>query len=242
MKIFIPCLLFGFCFCTGSAKKSTLRKPLAGFAVVELFTSEGCSSCPPADRLLATVKDEFADSNVLVMAYHVDYWDRLGWQDEFSSAANTNRQNFYARIFKESSIYTPQAVVNGAQEFVGSDRNKMLNAIHQSSFNNRNFTIHIKADSGKVFASVDDAILNENESLLITLIQKQATTSVRRGENAGKELSHVNIVRAFSILSGKNKSANFSLPGSDKTNFFIAVLIQNQKTGVITSYKSSAIN
>jgi hypothetical protein len=242
MKILIPFLLLGFCFCTGSAKKSPQQKPLSGFAVVELFTSEGCSSCPPADHLLATVKDEFADSNVLVMAYHVDYWDRLGWKDEFSSAASTGRQNFYARIFKEGSIYTPQAIVNGAKEFIGSDRNKLLDAIHQSSPDNKDFKVRVKVESGKVSASVNDAMMNENESVLIALIQKQATTSVKRGENAGKELSHVNIVRAFSILPDKNNSASFLLPGNDKTNFFVAALIQNQKTGTITGYKISAIN
>jgi len=242
MKIFIPFLLIGFCFCTGSAKKGPVQKPLSGFSVVELFTSEGCSSCPPADRLLSTVATEFADSNVLMMAYHVDYWNRLGWEDQFSSTANTNRQNFYARIFNEGSIYTPQAVVNGSEEFVGSDRRKLLKAIHESSIHNRDFIIQAKDEAGQVTASLTGEILQSDESVLIALVQKRATTSVKGGENAGKELSHVNIVREFSILTGKNISAHFILAGQDKSNFFIAALIQNQKTGTISGYQTAKIN
>jgi hypothetical protein len=242
MKIFIPFLLVGFCFCTGSANKSPAPKQRSGSAVIELFTSEGCSSCPPADRLLATVKHEFGDSNVLVMAYHVDYWDRLGWKDQFSSAANTDRQNFYARMFKETSIYTPQAVVNGATQFIGSDRDKILDAIHQSSVRSSDFKIQAKAEAGKVLVSVIDAVLQTHESIVIALVQKHGSTMVKRGENAGKELSHVNIVREFSILSSKDKTVSFLLPENYKANFFVAALIQNQQTGNISGYNSSAIN
>src|SRR5439155_1000874 len=95
----------------------------AGFALLELFTSEGCSSCPPADALLARLASEARRSGrrVYALSFHVDYWDRLGWKDRFSSAAFTQRQGDYARRFRLASLYTPQLVVNGAQEIVGSD-------------------------------------------------------------------------------------------------------------------------
>src|SRR5947209_3544323 len=88
-----------------------------GFAVVELFTSEGCSSCPAADETLAKVAREYPE-NVYVLGFHVDYWDRLGWKDVYSSADYTNRQREYAQQFNLNSIYTPEVVVNGRVEFV----------------------------------------------------------------------------------------------------------------------------
>src|ERR1700761_5494846 len=100
-----------------------------GFAVVELFTSEGCSSCPEADELIARVQQRDRDLPVYVLAYHVDYWDRLGWKDAFSDAAYTDRQKRYASWLKVTSIYTPQVVVNGQTEFVGSESIALTNAI-----------------------------------------------------------------------------------------------------------------
>src|SRR6476619_4430550 len=92
-----------------------------GFAVVELFTSEGCSSCPPADNLLARIQKEDMDKQVYLLAYHVDYWDRQGWKDRFSDAAFTQHQQQYAEWLHLNSVYTPQMVVNGKEEFVGSN-------------------------------------------------------------------------------------------------------------------------
>ena len=101
-----------------------------GFAVVELFTSEGCSSCPPADDLLAKIQHDYKDSLVYVLAWHVDYWDHLGWRDRFSDHLFTNRQRWYADLLHVRSIYTPQVVVNGTTEYVGSKREPILKAIN----------------------------------------------------------------------------------------------------------------
>src|SRR5476649_2001101 len=101
--------------------KKTVSPENKGFAVIELFTSEGCSSCPPADALVAKVQKESADKPVYILAFHVDYWNRLGWKDAFSSAEYSYRQSQYARWLKLSSVYTPQIVVNGHTEFVGSE-------------------------------------------------------------------------------------------------------------------------
>src|ERR1700712_5296387 len=99
-------------------KHTTTTSGDKGFAVIELFTSEGCSSCPPADAVIAKVEKESADKPIYILAFHVDYWNRLGWKDVFSSAAYSARQNQYAQWLNLSSVYTPQVVVNGRTEFV----------------------------------------------------------------------------------------------------------------------------
>src|SRR3569623_712974 len=94
------------------------------FTLFELFTSEGCSSCPAADKTLADIQHLYENKNVLILAYHVDYWNSLGWKDAFCTERNTQRQEYYAQIFKLNANYTPQVVVNGRKQFVGSDRSK----------------------------------------------------------------------------------------------------------------------
>src|SRR5580693_8460725 len=120
--------------CSGPGDKSAPARqdPSAapkGFAVVELFTSEGCSSCPPADQLVARIQQEEKDLPVYILAFHVDYWDRLGWKDAFSDARYTQRQNHYASWLNLQSVYTPQIIVNGRKEFVGSQENILRSAI-----------------------------------------------------------------------------------------------------------------
>src|ERR1700743_3380708 len=100
-----------------------------GFAVVELFTSEGCSSCPPADAVVAKLQKESAGKPIYILAYHVDYWNHLGWKDAFSDAAYSARQKDYAQYLKIEGIYTPQIVVNGKTEFVGSEEGTLHKAI-----------------------------------------------------------------------------------------------------------------
>jgi hypothetical protein len=105
---------------------------LQGAVLIELFTSEGCSSCPPADRLLEKLAAENNDK-VYVLSFHVDYWNYIGWKDPFSQARFSQRQRNYARQFSLESIYTPQMVVNGVAEFVGSDEQKLRAAIAKNS-------------------------------------------------------------------------------------------------------------
>src|ERR1700748_300945 len=100
-----------------------------GFAVVELFTSEGCSSCPPADAVVAKLQKESAGKPIYILAYHVDYWNHLGWKDVFSDADYSKRQRDYAKTLNISSVYTPQIVVNGKTELVGSEEEALHNAI-----------------------------------------------------------------------------------------------------------------
>ena len=103
--------------------------------IVELFTSEGCSSCPPADQLLAKLESQqpVAGVHIIVLSEHVDYWDRLGWRDPFSSAQFTNRQQDYARLFHDDGPYTPEMVVDGTTGFVGNQSADALRAITQAA-------------------------------------------------------------------------------------------------------------
>ena len=117
-------LLSAFCNHHKTVSLNTTVKEQKGFALIELFTSEGCSSCPAADKAVEELAKQYP-STVYVLAFHVDYWNRLGWTDEFSQPEYTARQSEYAAKFNLESIYTPQVVVNGRQEFVGSDKAKL---------------------------------------------------------------------------------------------------------------------
>lgn len=191
---------------------------------------------------METIDKEYAGKNVLVLSYHVDYWNKLGWKDEFSSTENTTRQGYYANIFRLNSIYTPQAVVNGTMQFVGSDRNKMTNAIDHSKKTNKAITLSVSTDNNKVI--VDYKLDNQlaNESILIAFVQKKAITDVKRGENGGRKLHHINIVREFDIIKTDKGSVQFILPGKTKADFFVIALLQNEANGSIEGYNQAAIN
>lgn len=192
--------------CADSSANNTLFKNADnGFAVVELFTSEGCSSCPPADNAVARLLKQH-NSNVYVLSYHVDYWDNLGWKDIFSSAAYTQVQKSYAKAFKLSSIYTPQVIVNGTEQFVGSDENKINAAVnkdlHQAS--SAKFNINAITTDGKT-VNVSFSTVSINENIKVALIQLSAENKIWRGENSGATLHHVNIVRDIKTASASEK-------------------------------------
>jgi hypothetical protein len=211
-----------------------------GFAVVELYTSEGCSSCPPADELVARIEKESAGKPVYILAYHVDYWNRLGWKDQFSSADFSKRQNDYANYLNLSSVYTPQVIVNGKTEFVASQEGTLRNAIRaglqktptaQLELNVAGITQNQAAL--KYRTDGDD----KNSLLQVAVLQKQAVSKVERGENSGRTLSHVQIVRKLQTvaLTGNSGTVNVSLPhGFDAQNWEIVAFLQNKANGSIT--------
>ncbi|MEO6329106.1 MAG: DUF1223 domain-containing protein [Ginsengibacter sp.] len=176
-----------------------------GFAVVELFTSEGCSSCPSADETVARLLNKNLD-NVYILAYHVDYWNRLGWKDPFSKAEYSQRQSQYASKFNLSSVYTPQVVVNGLSEFVGSDEAKLNEVIktnlNKQSANSVTISTQRINNSVKVHYEVKGS---EGTILNFALVQAEANISVKRGENGGRTLHQVNIVRALKTIDADGK-------------------------------------
>jgi len=219
-----------------------------GFAVIELFTSEGCSSCPPADAVVAKIEKESAGKPIYILAFHVDYWNRLGWKDVFSSAAYSQRQNQYARWLKLSSVYTPQIVVNGRTEFVGSEESTLRNAIKINLAKNSSAQISlsdIKIDQNKAELHYQTQGETANSVLLLAVVQKSAQTKVERGENRGRTLSHVQIVLGIESVSLKvdKGSASIELPkGFDARGSEIIAFVQNTADGEITGATKVALN
>ncbi len=116
------------------------------FAVVELFTSEGCWSCPPADELIAKLEKDNQNKKLFIMAFHVDYWDHQGWKDRFSKAEFTERQRQYASWMKLHTLYTPQLVINGKVEMVGSETSRVLGGIQSATLENHPQNLAVKID------------------------------------------------------------------------------------------------
>jgi hypothetical protein len=164
-------------------------------AVLELFTSQGCSSCPPADALLTTL-DKRPD--VVTLAYHVDYWDYIGWTDTFGAKANTDRQRAYAAAWHDDSVYTPELVVNGAMGVIGSRKDEVENALNAAQLP---IPVNLKTDSdGMLDVSIEGkAGQKESDVWLVTYIDS-ANVAVERGENAGKTLSYSQVVTGRHIL------------------------------------------
>ncbi len=181
--------------------KNQVSASSKGFAVIELFTSEGCSSCPPADEVASNFAIEYK-TRVYILGFHVDYWDRLGWKDGFSDAGYTKRQQQYVTAFNLNSVYTPQVIVNGKSQFVGSEKNKIGNAIQKELETTFNTGIEIRArakDLRSVHVTYNIKPIN-GLLINIALVQLHAETSVKRGENGGRYLRHINVVRDFKTL------------------------------------------
>ena len=182
---------------------TSIRKPNEGFkpvAVIELFTSEGCSSCPPADKLLAKTLTSWqaGQANVFALAFHVDYWNRLGWRDSFSTSQFSARQGLYVSEMHLNGAYTPQMIVNGTTEFVGSDKSaldnavlKALNTKQQAEF------INLTASSNGNSLVVNYGLNGSFNGCQVhfALVTLHAVTSVKSGENGGHVLEHTNVVR-----------------------------------------------
>lgn len=172
---------------------------LSPLALVELFTSEGCSSCPSADRVLAQIEAwrERSNSNVITLAFHVDYWNRLGWRDRFSDRAYSDRQRWYAMRQPEPRVYTPQVIVQGTGEFIGSHEAELRRAILGALAEPMKVKLGLEAKpleqgAWEVHYQVEPARAADHLSL--ALVQHHATTDVAAGENSGETLTHVNVV------------------------------------------------
>jgi len=229
-------------------KKNSIKTNSAdkGFAVVELFTSEGCSSCPPADELVAKIEKESADKPIYILAFHVDYWNRLGWKDVFSSADYSHRQNQYANWLHLQSVYTPQVVVNGRTEFVGSEEGTLRSTIKTNLEKTpaADLTLsNVKTDGGKVSVQYHTQGNIGNDVLLLAVVEKHAQSNVERGENSGRTLSHVQIVRALTstpVKAGEG-NASIALPkGFDAKGYELIAFLQNPANGEISGATKAA--
>lgn len=214
-----------------------------GFALVELFTSEGCSSCPPADELIGKLSG--SSENVIVLSYHVDYWDNLGWKDGYSSPLYSGRQREYGNYFHLNSVYTPQVVVNGEVEFVGSDETKLKESIHKSlqEIPATEIGLQVKQESNRVAVTCNAEVVADNE-LNLALVQKFASDYIERGENRGKKLNHYFIVREFKTQPGLHGAQIYYLnipPGLHAADLQVVAFIQSKKTGRIVAASRSSV-
>jgi len=220
------------------------------FALIELFTSQGCSSCPAADKLLAqTIKKAKQNgSNIFALSFHVDYWNRLGWADPFSTSDFSQRQRDYAEQLNLSSVYTPQMIVNGNKEFVGSDESVLKEALKNSLANT----------PVVVFKSLTASLLNNappkiNFSLdgnypdckiNFALVSLSETTNIKRGENGGLTLTNENVVRQFisipATATGQVYFKNSPMPAAD--NIAIVAYLQQNKDLKIIGATMAEIN
>ncbi len=219
--------------------------------LVELFTSEGCSSCPPADRVLAQLEREQTNTDVeiITLALHVDYWNYLGWKDEFSSKSYSQRQSGYAERFKLDSIYTPQMVVDGQTQFVGSNLGTAQKAISEAAKTSKT-NIEFAATEDKLKVKISDLLAGENSYVWLAIAEDDLKTSVKRGENSGKTLSHVSVVREMKFLGNlastdKNfeTEVEFKLPTDwKKENVKFVAFVQGEKTKRIFAVNKYKLN
>lgn len=183
--------------------------------LVELFTSEGCSSCPPAETLLRTLdaSQPIPRAQLIVLEEHVDYWDDQGWQDPFSAHAFTVRQNEYVkRLHLNSGPYTPQMVIDGAEAFVGSDQAQAGRAMAKADKLPK-VDVEILAgqvENGKVLAHVKVAEVSSTADVFLALALDHAQSQVLRGENGGRRLEHVAVVRRLTAVGQVKKGEPFS--------------------------------
>lgn len=204
--------------------------------VVELFTSEGCSSCPPADRLLAEMAARNTDGRLLLLSFHVDYWNYLGWADPFSLPESTRRQRHYAKRLS-GRVYTPQMVIDGTYETVGSDRSKVQQHIRHAAGEGEAVSASVQAtNSGHVLQLAKTTLPPSSFPTTLWLVGFDPTHSTRvaRGENSGRTLQHVNVVRSVARLRDWDGSAQ-RIPLPPLTQTGKAVLIQNKGYGAMLS-------
>ncbi len=237
-SLFIPC---------GHSQERRDRRPLSdnspGIAVVELFTSEGCSSCPAADALMPVLKADYGEK-VIILSFHVDYWNRLGWKDAYSDAAYSKRQSLYATAFGSDNVYTPQAIVNGMDQTTGSNK-QALNAFISKSQSASSQTIISSITQEKTGEWTIDCndLFNAGQVVNLALVQLHATTNVRSGENGGRTLKHYNVVREFHTLRNAHEKATFLLPeGHPAADFHIVAFLQDIKTMHITAAQETGIH
>jgi hypothetical protein len=223
--------------------------------LVELFTSEGCSSCPPADELLRQISGRKTSGGQLIvgLSEHVSYWNSLGWRDPYSSEQYTGRQNDYGTHFGLDSVYTPQVVVNGREQFVGSDR-RSLDAAFVTEAQRKQIELHITSVQiiGKDLTfSYSAAGLPAKSSLQLVavLVDDSDRSNVLRGENSGRVLIHASVARALAplgILHETNqRSVGLPLPpsftASSGTGHHLVLFAQQSGAGAVLGIDTKPI-
>jgi hypothetical protein len=209
--------------------------------VVELFTSEGCSSCPPADALLGTLSQHriLGNADVILLGEHVDYWDGQGWRDRFSSPEFTQRQNGYVRQLHLATAYTPQIVIDGHLQGSGGNGGNVQRLIEESAHSAKSATVTLNLVSPEKLQVMVTDSSGAKLQVLFAVTEDNLTTSVRGGENGGRVLKHAAVVHELRSL-GNTSNGKFektiSLPDKSdwkKEDLRAVVLVQNASSGQI---------
>jgi hypothetical protein len=222
------------------------QMPSATPVLVELFTSEGCSSCPPADALLQTFDTQpYPGAELIVLSEHVDYWNHIGWTDPYSSHASSERQSAYASHFHLDGPYTPQMIVDGSDEFVGSSAGE-ASKVFGKAIRAGKITVTISGvslENNQLHAHVDVGPLaprSRKADVLFAVALNRAESQVAKGENAGRRLAHVAVVRSLSKVgkteSGQAFSQDVSVkldPGVDAASLRVIAFVQEPGPGRI---------
>jgi len=215
--------------------------------LVELYTSEGCSSCPPADAFLQMLDQQpVAGVQMIVLSEHVDYWNHVGWKDPFSSSFYSDRQNVYGRRFGLSEVYTPQMVLDGTEQFTGSDRDAAGKAFtkavtaekiaaHLSAISvESGGTVRAHLEAGPLPASLGKA----GAEIYVVVALNHAESQVARGENAGRTLTHTAVAESMTkvgeIRPGQDFSQDIQLkvrPGLNPDNLRLVAFVQEAHQG-----------
>ncbi|MBX2843520.1 MAG: DUF1223 domain-containing protein [Flammeovirgaceae bacterium] len=206
------------------------------FILLEMFTSQGCSSCASADALISEVIEnaEKRNSNVFVLTYHVDYWDYLGWKDKLAKPAFAARQRKYAKVLGSLNIYTPQLVVNGELHFVGSDRRKLFEIIGGNGI--KTTTVEVNLEVAQKGNTLDLLIRLagdfQNSIIHLAIVEKGLTTEIKGGENKGRTINYDNVVRIFqSRESDKEVFEKLNIPADiNSQNAELIVFVQDKNS------------
>ncbi|MFN0265035.1 DUF1223 domain-containing protein [Tepidamorphus sp. 3E244] len=236
MKV-LSAVAFAAAFAILPASAGTLKPK----AVAELFTSQGCSSCPPADK----VWNELAErDDVLALTLPVDYWDYLGWKDTLASAEHTERQRGYVRALDSRSVYTPQGVINGRINVVGSRRQDVLKSLESDNVGAAlALEIETSGDTLTVQAAPASGTVR-NASLWLVVYEASDTVEIGRGENAGRTVTYSNVVKAIRPLgrwAGKAQSYSASLDGLTGRGLHCAVIVQRLNDGEPGPIQAAAV-
>lgn len=218
-----------------SPEAASARQPV----LVELFTAEGCASCPPAERNLAFLQNRqpYADAKIVALAFHVDYWDSLGWKDPFASPLFTQRQRVYDRKFRTGSIYTPQMVVDGDIQFIGSKLDKAEKAITRSAVNAKAL-VALSFEGDTLNVDISNVPKIDAATVYLAIAEDGVGSDVRRGENAGRKLTHVAVTRSLTGLgriepgdsSFSSKTVVSTDPSWKRKNLKAVVFVQENHT------------
>ena len=240
MKNAIVFLITGivlYAFAPADKNQQKTESTFEPIAVVELFTSQGCSSCPSADNLFAKTKAANKNSNLFLLAYHVDYWNRLGWKDPFSSKDFSDRQQEYAAALNINGVYTPQVVVNGKAEFVGSNetdlQKNITNALKENTkakFIDLN-VVEKTTDVLKIKYKLEGE--TEKSKMVFLLISDKETTEIKKGENEGLTLTNENIVTQINsekINTNKDGVITIAINKNNTKGQTVVALIQENET------------